>query len=607
MKWPEPSAHCERSAPQDRLARQLLEALLFEGILKLPAGRFSDWQRLRFAAGQGAYECLVRVGAFGRVRVRPGSLRRCNAPGPAAVAEPLWREILKSVPASPQALDRLTSELEQTETLCRWNHSHLGVPAPRRSLPYPLLESALDEGHPYHPCFKARTGFSLGDHRRYGPECGQAFALSWVAIHRSRLRQALPLPEADFWRGELGEEFWFRLRAAFNRRGLAWSEYAALPVHPWQWEKLSCGPVHSACARGELVPLGTFGDRFRSTQTVRTLLNASNPKGSVLKLPLSMVNTSALRILAPHSVVTAPALSAWLKACVSRDHFFRDEARLVILAEFAGMIHQPDPEDAESLPGHLGALWRENPESYLDPGEAAVPFNALMLWESDDRPFIDDWVQAHGLENWLAQLIKCAVLPVWHLLVGHGIALEAHAQNMVLFHRDGWPTGIALRDFHESVEYVEDFLARPQACPDFGSLDPVYREAPDDRFFRMASVEALRELVMDTLFVFNLAELSFLLESAYGLPEHSFWHLVRRQLNAYALAGHSSRARIHRLGYQCPTIRSEALLTRKLHPNPDLEHHHHIANSLAPQGRTLSAPTHRSHHPARSRHHVLRQ
>src|SRR5690606_19170135 len=115
---------------------------------------------------------------FGRVRIRPGSLRltpaMCGGPagGRQADALPgvLWPDILASLTAAP-VCQRLCAELWQTRALCNWNRCNLGPPRPRRGLSYRALESALDEGHPYHPCFKARTGFSLDDHRRYGPEC----------------------------------------------------------------------------------------------------------------------------------------------------------------------------------------------------------------------------------------------------------------------------------------------------------------------------------------------------------------------------------------------------------------------------------------------------
>lgn len=580
MRSPEPALGWQpiRCPAAERVLRQLVEALLFEKLVPAtrPGPKANCWRRIRFAAGDDRYECMGKSGAFGRIRVRPGSIECLGAAD--ASPEALVPALVMALEGDSCSRARLLSELQQTVELCRWNLRRLGLRPPRRDLDYAALESAIDEGHPYHPCFKARTGFTLVDHRRFGPEAGNSFPLTWVAVRRSALCMALPVPDSQFWSDELGPEQHFRLRASFNRAGIFWNEFSPVPVHPWQWQTLKAGPLAAALAGGEVRPLGTFGDRYRATQSVRTLLNVSRPEAAALKLPLAMVNTSSLRTLAPHSVGTAPAVSAWLQEIVRSDAFFR-QAPLVVLAEYAGLLYRPG-NDALSLAGHLGALWRENLSVYLKPGQEAAPFNALMLTESDGRPFVDRWLSRYGLEAWLAQLIRTAVLPVWHLLVHHGIAVEAHAQNMTLIHRDGWPEGIALRDFHESVEFVESYLAEPDRRPDFARIDPVYRDAPSDRYFWMSSVEALRELVMDTLFVFNLSELSFLLESVYGFSEDRFWARVAHCLDRYASSGHTSPRRIARLGHQAPMLLSESLLAQKLQADPEQVCQHWIPNPL---------------------------
>src|SRR5690606_32986241 len=117
---------------------------------------------------------------------------------------------------------------------------------------------------------------------------------------------------------------------------------------------------------------------------------------------------------------------------------------------------------------------------------------ALLVTEQDGQPFIAHWVQQFGLRRWLTQLFKTSVLPIWHLLIHHGIAIEAHAQNLILLHRHGWPSRIAARDFHESIEYVDDFLLSHEGKPDFTTLDVCYQQAPNDQYYWMEEVEALR-------------------------------------------------------------------------------------------------------------------
>ncbi|TIL80899.1 MAG: rhizobactin siderophore biosynthesis protein RhsF, partial [Mesorhizobium sp.] len=100
----------------------------------------------------------------------------------------------------------------------------------------------------------------------------------------------------------------------------------------------------------------------------------------------------------------------------------------------------------------------------------------------------------------------------------------------ILIHRDGWPVRLAMRDFHDSVEYVPGFLRDPSTAPDFLALNPAYRDAAPNQYYWMESADLLGDLCLDALFVYNLAEISHLLRHFYGLDEDSFWSGVGRQL-----------------------------------------------------------------------------
>jgi len=171
------------------------------------------------------------------------------------------------------------------------------------------------------------------------------------------------------------------------------------------------------------------------------------------------------------------------------------------------------------------------------------------------------------------------VIPVWHLLVKHGVGLEAHAQNVMLIHRDGWPVRVALRDFHDSVEYVEDFLATKEAVPNFREVHPAFQEATVDQFYWMSAVEGLRELVMDTLFVFHLTELSYALEQQGWMDESIFWSHVYRALDQYEKDHPELADRLAQVGGMEEFIKVESLLAKKM--MPDHAGSHRIRNSIS--------------------------
>lgn len=554
--------------PDERVVRQLIEAALYEGLVD--AAVTGDGAQLAFTWSHGGrqFRCAGVKGAFGRIRLAAGSVECESRDGAWQTAT--LDELVASLPASVEDKRRLLGELLSTVAHCSWNDRNLRQGS-RRDLGFAALEGALQEGHAYHPCFKARTGFSESDNRDFGPEAGNSFQLAWLLVKRSEVSQRLPGEESTFWRDELGAETF----AAIDRRraelGVTWDDFALLPLHPWQWQSLKDTLMAPWLADGTAHFAGFLGDRYVASQSIRTLINADRPDAANVKLSMNMRNSSSLRTIEPHSVCTAPVISRWLGEMVASDPLFKTTYPLVVLDEYAGIIAGRDGP----LAGQLAAIWRRSVTSTLADGEQAVPFNALMATEHDGRPFIDDWVRRHGFRNWLGQLLQIAVLPVWHLLVGHGIATEAHGQNMVLVHRNGWPVKLVLRDFHDSLEYVHDFLREPSQVPDFLALDPAYRDASPDQYYWMEDVETLGELVTDALFVFNLAEISHLLQTFYGLREADFWKAVRRMLADYA-ATHGLGARQDQLGLARPTLTAEALLARKLNtgrsshtvPNP---------------------------------------
>lgn len=551
VRWPLEDPLAASEQPQARALRQLVEALLYEGLAQL--GPVSMPHVLEWRLGGRHYRARGTIGPFGRPRVHTASVQvvgEDGSCGPADIAS-----MVDALPADSERRRRLLEELSQTIELCRWNRDNL-VLTDRRILSFAALDCALWEGHPYHPCFKSRTGFTLEDHARFGPESASSFRLEWLAIRRNDIAFSLPGTEADFWQGELGTEREI-LADRLADAGHGFETHALLPVHPWQMRRLSQGVLRPWLADGRAVALGVAGPRYVASQSLRTLHNLDDPKASSVKLALSVVSTSSLRILDPHFVLTGPALSGWLAGIVASDPLLQGRYRIDVLAEHASALvdrHGP-------LAGQLAALWRESPK--LAPGEAAVPFNALMACEADGTAFIAPWLSRYGVRAWLDRLVEVAVMPVWHLLVAQGVALEAHGQNMILVHRDGWPERVILRDFHESAEYAPDFVLEPGAIPDFAAIDPAHGGPVSDRFHAMRSPAVLAELVTDALFVFNLAELSHLLHRLHALDETAFWRRLGRRLRHHA-AEHGLEARLALIGVDAPRLKVEALLCRKL-------------------------------------------
>ncbi len=568
------------STAQARVLRQLCEALLFEGwandvtiARKGPDRKATvSWQ-----FGPNSYHAEGWRGAYGRYRLQATTIETRNARTPrASTWHPVTVEqILDDIGATGTARDTLVCDLAHTARLSDLNAQEIPTHLHRHRLGVSALETALVEGHPYHPCFKSRSGFSDADHRSYGPEGGNSFHLQGLLVDRSLALETLP--NRDFWLHELGAQEWQRLISVVSEHGISFDSHCLLPLHPWQWQSVKDHAlVRDWINQGQLHHIGPISAPYRATQSVRTLMNAEQPERAHVKTALAMRNTSSMRVLDPENVAVAPAISRWLAQVIDSDPLFATQYPLSILPEYASIIVGRDT----ALAGHLAAIWRKSPEGLGLPATEMMPLNALAMIEPSGTPLIAPWIDTYGVDAWVDQLLQTVVLPIWHMMVAHGIGLEAHGQNLILRHTNGWPTGLIARDFHDSLEYVAPLLSRPDLCPDLAALDPVFADAPLDQYHQMAEAEALRELVMDTLFVFNLADVSHLLMQHYGFDEARFWRAARRQLDAYAQA-HNLSERQAKFAPFARQIHAESLITQKINLGR-APYRHLVPNALAP-------------------------
>jgi len=585
---------------EQRVVRQFVEALLYEEIIE-----FSSEDRINFSAefnhfdgvfdniysfnmGGRAFRCLGARRIFERIRIADGSVQILEHDkeyrSDKEYRECRIEELICYLDTDSETKMRVLGELMQTIALCRWNTRYLEHhKKPRRELSFAQLESAITEGHLYHPSFKARTGFTLQDHIQYGPEAAGTIQFRWLAIQSEHVEYNYPSASIDFWTEELGEEQFTVLSKRLESLGKNWLSYALVPIHPWQVDAIQNRGLADAIDCGDIIELGEAGDFYQATQSLRTLVNVSHPEKANVKIPLNLVSTSSHRNLQDHFVCTAPAISTWLQEVVAKDEYLQREGKLLLLSEYAGLLYKPEDEaKAKEMDGLIGAIFRESIVDKLQPGEEAIPFTALMLVESDNRPFIADWLDRYGVDAWVNRLLDVMLVPIWHMLVHNGIAFEAHCQNLILTHKDGWPHRIALRDFHEDMEYVEDYLKFPEHLPKLAETDSYFETIALDEGFSMSDIDELRELFMDTVYVLNLADLSFLLERYHDYSEAQFWNRVRDHLNDYRQSGITDPARIDRIGAENPSIIVESLLKKKILNGGTLDYFEHtVSNPLA--------------------------
>lgn len=566
-----------------RVLRQLLEALLFEGAVP-----HCTWDNetltlpgLRADNTPVSYQCQARQTiSFGRVRITAPLLRIDSGITHEATDPALFlAEIAPWLVADEARLGQFASELLATQIKhAQTLNAHDGKLL--RGADYDILEARLTDGHLYHPAYKSRLGFTLDDNGAYAPEIATSVTPLLLAVRRDRCRWAISDTLDAGERREsalLGETGWQDFRDQLARRALRPDDYLPLPVHPWQWDEVVLPGYHQALARGELLTVGSLTDRYLPQQSIRTLSNLSDRNRLSLKLSMNLVNTSTSRVLAPHTVQNAPVISDWLHGLAERTDWPPPLVRPVLLREVAGVSFTP-LAPAYGQYGALSCIWRESVHTYMRPGERAVPMTAITHIDIDGRPFINPWVRCHGLEQWLRRLVERAYLPVLHLLWEHGIALESHAQNMILLLEDGLPARVALKDFHDGVRFSKALLSGP--APMLMAPPPEHSQINPNSFLETESADELRDFTFDALFFVSLAELSWLLLRHYGMEEKRFWQITGEVLHAHQRRNPQGAARYSLFDCFAGEVGIELLASRRFQPEIRLRTRH-VPNPLA--------------------------
>lgn len=278
---------------------------------------------------------------------------------------------------------------------------------------YDALAAYVD--HPVYPTSRARLGLVEADLVRYAPELAPAFSLRWAAVPRPELVRAGALPAWWPAPSDVG------LPAGLERT------HELVPVHPLTARR---PPV-------EVAPRARV--RVAPTLSMRTVAVAADPAVHVkVPLPTSTLGLRNRRGLVPGTLEDGALLQGLLRAVLAREPDLRER---VLLADDGTYGHAGRQE--------LGYLVRRFPAG-LD-GARVVPVAALLAPAPGGRLVVEELAGecAGGdltalLDRYLALLFDLNVA----LFVRHGVALEAHQQNVSVVLRPGEPgVRLLLKDY----------------------------------------------------------------------------------------------------------------------------------------------------------------
>ncbi|MBP1999967.1 siderophore synthetase component [Paenibacillus shirakamiensis] len=573
-----------------RIFRQLIESLLYEQILSIPIveSKAASTYVIHGHSHTGAkvkytFYAMHKL-SFDRIRLTETPVMRITSEEEteADSIPQFLQEIACCLPTSEPQLAQFIAELQQThlkDTLSlRWNN-HQEDPD---MSDYDEWESTLIEGHPYHPCYKSRMGFTLADNKRYGPEFSPEFTLVWIALHQDVAKISLSTSlgtYSQFVQQQLGEE-WELLMSKLPQLASREVPYVLLPVHPWQWEQHIALLCTDQIRKGEIIYLGRAGDSYRPQQSIRTMTNVTNRDKPYVKLPLNIVNTSSGRILAGHTIINAARISDWLGHIVTEDTYLQ-ELELIVLKEMVGVTYDlpqfPNLFE-QQMYGSLGTIWRESLHPYLHAEEHALPFAACSHVNKRGIPLIEPWICKYGLDIWTTSLLRVVIVPLVHLLYAHGAALESHAQNMIIVMKQGWPVRLALKDFHDGIRYCP-WALHSNEYPQIEYPPPNHQKVNRNSFIEKEDPKEVKDFLLDALMFINLTDLAWFMEKHFGLHESRWWDIAVKIIKDYQAHFPNLGERFDHFQVFSPEVEVEKLTYRRLDENPD-DCVHRVRNPL---------------------------
>jgi siderophore synthetase component len=272
------------------------------------------------------------------------------------------------------------------------------------------------------------------------------------------------------------------------------------------------------------VVLGEGPDDYLPTQSIRTMVNVSQPLRYQVKLPLKILNTSVYRGVPEHCTLAAPMVTQWLRGLWYRDEVF-NRLGTELLGEVASVtVRHPQLSSTPGIPYQwtetLGCIWRDPLQPRLQPGETAWPLAAVLHRDAAGEPLVAALIARSGVDTevWIADLLSTLLRPLLHLMHHYGITVNPHGENLsIICTPEGLPTRLVIKDLVDDINVSTSPIEARGIEPDSHT-----------RVLPRKPWHILRQYLVDALLLGVLNPLSDLLEL------DQFWPMVRGEIELYA-------------------------------------------------------------------------
>lgn len=438
----------------------------------------------------------------------------------------------------PKAIHRFLDLLQENIQQLEWsqnhqiNHQKLLSKSPAEFFQCMEQWASLRD-RPYHPLAKAKTGLNQQDYCQYMAEFSEKIPLYWIAVHKDYLMIGSGIKNISKQHPLhyfLTQQEQVQLLAELEQLKIL-ETHIALPVHPWQFERVIHQFLPEAFAKQQCFALKFQSSPFNATSSLRSLAPDSESP-FYLKLPMDIYSLCSARYLPAIKMINGQKSQQLLQNAVAKDSKLKkklwlcDEA--IWWAYLPENIHDYHP-DNEILyaqePRHLSAMLRHYPDELLKNTQfKLIPMATLgTVIPNSSHHFFDDWMQYrqlspnHASVRLLFKELCDCFYEVNLRLFKLGMVGEMHGQNAVFVWKDGHAQGVLMRD-HDALRVCVPLLEKnglldPEYSIKKGYPNTLYNRQPEDLFFffQTLGIQVNIRAIIDTL------------AQIYGIPATLLW------------------------------------------------------------------------------------
>lgn len=385
-------------------------------------------------------------------------------------------------------------------------------------------------GHPKILLSKGRVGWGVRELENYAPESEKGVTLHWIAVKKELVESsfddqmdAKKLLQESFDKNEMD-----RFHEILKEKKIAFDDFHFMPVHPWQWNRFINVQYQAQVQTGLIVSLGILGDDYVPQISIRTLSNRHHPEKLDIKLPLTILNTSAIRGIPARYISIGAKLSRHILGLCHADELLK-KYNTDVLVEKAGMsVNHELFSQVKEVPYRynefLGTVWRESMHSKQGPGELAILTGSLFYQDLEGNSLIGAYIKKSGLskQEWLKDYFTVVILPLYHLQLKYGLGLVAHGQNIILKMKNFRPVSVILKDFQGDLRLAQNSVLIERE--DFREIAAKLDKLPANYL--------IHDLMTGHL-VTVLRFVSEVMEESDGLKEIEFYKILAEVVSEY--------------------------------------------------------------------------